>query len=97
MRSNRLRNPRALSSALIMLGTVWPRTLGFLNPVDSMDTTSNLYLGPAGHTKSMRLAGNNKTVFNKPDISYLKASWAFYVLIHSRALLAAILCWLVTL
>jgi len=29
----------------------------------------------------------------KSDISYLKTSRAFDVLIHSRALLAAILCW----
>jgi len=34
---------------------------------------------------------------SKSDISYLKASWAFDILIHSRALLAAILCWLATL
>jgi len=34
---------------------------------------------------------------NKSDISYLKNKPAFDVLIHSRALLAAILCWLATL
>jgi len=34
---------------------------------------------------------------NKSDISYLKISRLFNVPIHSRALLAAILCWLVTL
>jgi len=34
---------------------------------------------------------------NKSDISYLKTRQAFDVLIHSRVLLAAILCWLVTL
>jgi len=33
---------------------------------------------------------------NKSDISYLKTSRAFDVPIHSRALLAAILCWLAT-
>ena len=33
---------------------------------------------------------------NKSDISYLKTSWAFNVPIHSRDLLAAILCWLAT-
>ena len=34
---------------------------------------------------------------DKSDISYLKTSWAFNIPIHSRALLAVILCWLVTL
>jgi len=34
---------------------------------------------------------------NKSDISYLKTSRPFDILIHSRALLAAILCWLATL
>jgi len=35
---------------------------------------------------------------NKSDTSYLKKnSWAFDIPIHSRALLAAILFWLVTL
>ena len=34
---------------------------------------------------------------NKSDISYLKTSQAFDILIHSRALLADILCWLATL
>jgi len=34
---------------------------------------------------------------DKSDISYLESSWAFKVPIHSRALLAAILCWLATL
>jgi len=34
---------------------------------------------------------------NKSDISYLKTSRAFDVQIHSRAFLAAVVCWLVTL
>jgi len=34
---------------------------------------------------------------NKSDISYLKTSRVLDVLIHSRALLVAILCWLATL
>ena len=34
---------------------------------------------------------------NKSDISYLKTSQAFDVQIHSRALLAAVVYWLVTL
>jgi len=44
MGSTRFRNPRALSSALATLGTLRPRALGFLNPVDPMDSISNLYL-----------------------------------------------------
>ena len=38
------RNPRALSSALAVLGTLQPRALGFLNTVDPLDTVSNCYL-----------------------------------------------------
>jgi len=34
---------------------------------------------------------------NKSDISYLKTSQAFNVLIHPTTLLTAILCWLTTL
>ena len=34
--------------------------------------------------------------WNKSDISYLKTSWAFDVQIYSRALLAAVVCWLAT-
>jgi len=34
---------------------------------------------------------------NKSDISYLKTSRAFDIEIHSRALLAAVVCWLATL
>jgi len=34
---------------------------------------------------------------NKSDISHLKTSRAFDVQIHSRALLAAVVCWLATL
>jgi len=45
MGSTRFRNPRALSSALATLGTLRPRALGFLNPVDPMDSISNLYIG----------------------------------------------------
>ena len=44
MGSTRFRNPRALSSALASLGTLQPRALGFLNPVDPMDSMSNLYI-----------------------------------------------------
>ena len=44
MGSTRFRNPRALSSALATLGTLRPRALGFLNPVDPMDSISNLYI-----------------------------------------------------
>ena len=44
MGSTRFRNPRALSSALASLGTLQPRALGFLNPVDPMDSMSNLYV-----------------------------------------------------
>jgi len=40
---------------------------------------------------------NNKKKINKSDISYLKTSRAFDVPIHTRALLAAILCLLATL
>jgi len=36
-------------------------------------------------------------VKNKSDIPYLKTSRAFDIQIHSRALLAAIPCWLATL
>jgi len=38
-----------------------------------------------------------ETLKNKSDISYLKTSRAFDVQIHSRALLAAVACWLATL
>jgi len=43
--------------------------------------------------------GSYKSGFcgNKSDISYLKTSRAFDVQIHSRALLAAVVCWLATL
>ena len=40
---------------------------------------------------------NVSTIVNKSDISYLKTSRAFDVQIHSRALLAAVVCWSATL
>ena len=39
---------------------------------------------------------DNKCLRNKSDVSYLKTCQPFDIPIHSRALLAAILCWLVT-
>ena len=39
----------------------------------------------------------HQLLLNKSDISYLKTSRAFDVEIHSRALLAAVVCWLATL
>ena len=44
MGSTVFRNPRALSSALAVLGTLQPRALGFLNTVDPLDTVSNCYV-----------------------------------------------------
>ncbi len=44
MGSTRFRNPRALSSALALLGMLQPRALGFLNRVDPLVSASNLYL-----------------------------------------------------
>ena len=44
MGSTVFRNPRALSSALAVLGTLQPRALGFLNTVDPLDTVSNCYI-----------------------------------------------------
>ena len=44
MGSTVFRNPRALSSALAVLGTLQPRALGFLNTVDPLDTVSNYYV-----------------------------------------------------
>jgi len=41
------------------------------------------------HTKFI-VAG--KLISNKSDNSYLKTSWAFDILVHSRAFLEAILC-----
>ena len=40
MGSTVFRNPRALSSALAVLGTLQPRALMFLNTVDPLDTVS---------------------------------------------------------
>ncbi len=45
MGSAGFRNPRALSSALAALGTLQPRALGFLNPVDPLYTVPNCYVG----------------------------------------------------
>ena len=44
MGSTGFRNPRALSSALAVLGTPQPRAFGFLNPVDPLVAVSNYYL-----------------------------------------------------
>ena len=44
MVTKRLRNPRALSSALAALGTLQPRALGFLNRLVTLVSASNFYL-----------------------------------------------------
>ena len=57
MGSTRFRNPRALNSALAVLGTLQPRALGFLNRVDPLVSVSNLYLDTEtkGSTREQKL------------------------------------------
>ena len=44
MVTKRVKNPRALSSALAALGTLQPRALGFLNSLVTLVLASNFYL-----------------------------------------------------
>ena len=44
MVTKRLRNPRALSSTLAVLGMLQPRALGFLNHLVTLVSASNFYL-----------------------------------------------------
>ena len=55
----------------------------------------NPFQGPTHTLTQSSIHTQNRS--NKSDISYLKTSWGFDIPIHSRTLLAAILCWLVTL
>ena len=50
-----LRNPQALSSALVTFGLPQPQDLGFLNHVDPSDSASNYHLEQWEHNKSFCL------------------------------------------
>ena len=52
MGSTVFRIPRALSSALALLGTLQPRALGFQNTVDPLDTVSNCYIETQGEIET---------------------------------------------
>ncbi len=64
MGSTGFRNPRALSSALAALGTLQPRALGFLNPVDPLYTVPNCYVV----YQCMLVSNINAKYYNLVDI-----------------------------
>jgi len=63
-----------------------------LQLTDAQIQVSKIVIRPLGQTKLWVIKQVRYMYF-----IYLKTSWAFDILVHSRALLAAILCWLTTL
>ena len=90
------------SKNILNYGFAWDAILLFVNEtaswqqIDTCIRHASITLEMAVCWLFKQHQGTKKTR-DKSDISYLKASWAFNIPIHSRALLAAILCWLVTL